>query len=198
MAPTKPTKPARAGQPTWAFDTGAPPRRRRSPRSRHPLAPRWPTLRRWRPPRPSMATRAHARAQDEKRPPRGRGAEKRYRSGGERRDRAHPMPPMRRLAGAGVVVVGAGEMEPAHDGYIPGEVRECLTWVARCKRWARRLEPERLPDLYRHGLLRVGDRWIPREDILDLARAKHLPNPNRLDPRAAGACNSARMLRRRR
>ena len=101
MAPTKPTKPARAGQPTWAFDTGAPPRRRRSPRSRHPLAPRWPTLRRWRPPRPSMATRAHARAQDEKRPARGRGAEKRYRSGGERRDRAHPMPSMRRLADAG-------------------------------------------------------------------------------------------------
>jgi len=31
--------------------------------------------------------------------------------------------------------------------------------------------------LDRHGLLRVCDRWIPREDILDLARAKQLPDP---------------------
>ena len=31
-----------------------------------------------------------------------------------------------------LVVVGAGEMRPVHDGYIPEEVRKCLTWVAEC------------------------------------------------------------------
>ena len=37
-----------------------------------------------------------------------------------------------------LVVIGAGEMEPAHDGYIPEGVRKCLTWVAECKRTNRR------------------------------------------------------------
>ena len=42
-----------------------------------------------------------------------------------------------------LVLSGAGEVQPAHDGYIPGEVRKCLTWVAECKRTRQRAASER-------------------------------------------------------